>query len=311
MYWFRVQTTNNGTGSGYSPAVSATVGGRQQQVSVMTYNILQLTSDGNTVAGGTIAPWSDRGPAAAKWIKSADPDVIAIQEGWPRYKDGRQIDDLLTSLNALESRADKYTLVETNVNDMNGNYLLYKTALYRPVGTGGKWHIGSTDTIRVWGVYQELQNIASGAKFLLVGTHLTVQGGLAGDQERQAETQRLVADAKAQAALDRVPVVYAGDFNSNTFVRQHVLDGPGVVMRSNLITDARAVAQTLVNNQFDSVTDYRRAPFQYSLDIDYVWGSPGVAASDWTMTLIQQDGSIIGTIPSDHNPVTATIWYPY
>jgi endonuclease/exonuclease/phosphatase family metal-dependent hydrolase len=312
-YYFQVRAVNNATPSGYSGRVSGIVRTSQQAIKVMTYNILTLSTDGTREVGGTISPWSKRGPAEAALIKQVSPDLIAIEEGghWVGGTPGtRQVDSLRSSLAHIGlnyARARTETPYPERGAYAYGNYILYNPAKYQPVGSGWHWLIGDGHSA----AYQELRNVATGARVLFVATHLSSPAGRNGDVLRENETKSLLAQAGTKAAALGVRVVYGGDFNSNSLSKAHPLDGPGVVMRSAHIADTRFVAQTHVNERYDSMNSYRRTPLTYGVDIDYVYASPGVAVSSWGTALRLSRGSFVGTIPSDHNPVYATVRIPY
>jgi hypothetical protein len=59
------------------------------------------------------------------------------------------------------------------------------------------------------------------------------------------------------------------------------------------------------------MNEYSRTPLPYALYIDYLWAPPGIAVSHWGTALRLSGGKFVGTIPSDHNPVYATMYYPY
>jgi hypothetical protein len=42
-----------------------------------------------------------------------------------------------------------------------------------------------------------------------------------------------------------------------------------------------------------------------------VFAPPGVAVRSWAQVMDLSHGQIAGVIPSDHNPVVATLEYPY
>jgi len=54
-----------------------------------------------------------------------------------------------------------------------------------------------------------------------------------------------------------------------------------------------------------------RTPNPYSLFIDYIYAPPGVAVTSWGMAMKTSGGKMVGTIPSDHNPVWAWVRIPY
>jgi endonuclease/exonuclease/phosphatase family metal-dependent hydrolase len=268
--------------------------------------------DGTRARGGVISPWSQRRVAAASLISSVNPDVVGVQEAndWAG-KNYRQVDSLRS---ALAGVGRNYTVAHTealvtepeyraNGYLRTGNYILYKPSVYRAVGLGGSWQIGT----KVYAVYQVLQNISSGAKVLVVNTHLTQPGGRANDLARASQTRAMIA----RGASAHLPVVYVGDYNSNTNPKQYTLDGPGDTMRAAHIADARLVAQSRINPHYDSANNYMRAPFHYDLYIDYLWLSAGVSASQWGMAMRLSHGRLVGVIPSDHNPIWAQLRYSY
>jgi endonuclease/exonuclease/phosphatase family metal-dependent hydrolase len=242
-----------------------------------------------------------------------DPDVVAVQEGmsWVGSSPGvRQVDDLNHALRGLGA---DYRIAATEITypdrgwRRTDNYILYKPSVYRAYAAGGHFALGDNR----FAAYQPLQNIGTGARFLFVSAHLHAGFGLDMDEMRQREAQSLVTQVRDEAAALGVPVIYGGDFNSNTFTRQFRLDGPGVVMRNQHVNDARQVAMSRSMERYDSMNEYSRTPLAYYLHIDYLWAPPGVAVSNWGSALRLSDGRYVGTIPSDHNPVYATMYYPY
>lgn len=320
VYWFRVRAVNQHTaGSWTSPAVSMAVRTHEQSARVMTYNILINTSDGTTESGNTIANWLPyRRDAAAALIEGVDPSVIAVQEGnnWvgDPHQHVRQVDSLNDAINGGRTYTVAHTepLYGESGFVRTGDYILYKPSIYRAYAAGGHWSIDAASVTNTrWAAYQPLENIATGARFLFVCTHTIVGTGSSFDQRREDETNTLVQLATAKAAALGIPIVYAGDFNSNPVVKQHPLDGPGVVMRRAHIADARDVSPTHTNEKYDSENEYSRTPLAYSIFIDYIYAAPGVSVTSWGQALHLSGGKFVGVIPSDHNPVYAQVRYPY
>lgn len=316
-YWFRVHATTQHTASPWTAAVAMRVGTHEQITKVMTYNILTDTSDGTLEDGHRISSWlPGRRDAAAALIKSVDPDVIGIQEGnnWvgPSGDHVRQVD----SLNNAIDGGRTYTIAATETlccakgYMRTGDYILYQAGRYAAYAPGGAFSIGTSP--QRWAAYQPLENRSTHARFLFVSTHL-VAGGPSADRTREAEARALLSGvAGVQARLPQtVPVVYAGDFNSNPIAKQHPLDGPGVVMRAAHVADARDVSPTHTNEKYDSENEYNRTPLAFSIFIDYLYGGPGVSVNAWGQALRLSGGKFVGTIPSDHNPVYAVVRYPY
>jgi endonuclease/exonuclease/phosphatase family metal-dependent hydrolase len=308
-YYFEVAALNSSTPSLYTPTVSAVAMTSEQKLSVMTYNILELTADGHAEGDGTIAPWSQRIVGAVALIHKADPDVIAIQEGtaWVgKVRGPRQVDSLVDALNG------EYTLATTEVPPSQpkyfrtGDYILYKTSDYTAVGAGNHWALGGGH----FAAYQVLQDTQSGAQFLMVAPHLIVGNGAAMDQAREDETNSMLTQAAAFDQADALPIVYAGDFNTD-ITPAHAFDGPGIAMRAARVNDAYDVAQTQINTMYNSANGYFRKPPPFGDHIDYVFAPLGVAVESVRLLLNLSGGKFVGVIPSDHNPVLATLDIPW
>jgi endonuclease/exonuclease/phosphatase family metal-dependent hydrolase len=312
-YYFRIRALNDTTPSAsYSATAQATATTSEQSVSIMTYNILQATNDGTSEGGQIVAPWSQRRLAAAKLIKAADPDVIAIQEGcsWAgKVKGPRQVDTLRTALGGTYALADTEIPPSQPHYFRTGDYLLYKKADYKAIGAGGHWTLGTTGKTR-FSAYQVLENRKTGARFIAVSTHLQVGAGAKWDAHREAQTKSLLTQSRAYAKRLGLPIVYAGDFNSRP--GNHVaFDGAGIAMRADHISDAHDVAQTLSNQRYNSANGYLRTPPAFRDYIDHVYVPPGVAVTSWKLILALKHGRFVGVMPSDHNPLVATVRYPY
>jgi endonuclease/exonuclease/phosphatase family metal-dependent hydrolase len=311
-YYFRIRAKNGKTPSAYSPTIlSAPATAHEQNLRVLTYNLLQSRWDGTKEGGSTIAPWNtQRKFPAAALVKGADPDVIAIQEGQgPIRGDVLQVDTLRALLGADYSLAD----TETGDTHRSGNYVIFRDTTYRQIaGQGGHWSIGDDQ----YPAYQVLENRASGARFLFVSVHLH-QGAQSWNTKHGKEMRSLLNQAHAAAArytnlrTGDLPIIYAGDFNSYYKLAMGKFDAPGVEMRADHIADAINVAQSHSNVSYNSENGYTRTPPQNGGSIDRIAGEPGVAMHSWAELLKLSKGRFAGVIPSDHNPVTANMSFAY
>ena len=310
-YYYRIRADNNYTPSYYSAGYTkATVANSGQVVRAMTFNVLQLTSDGLSEGGQKVAPWASRRPVAAGLIKQYKPDVAAIQEAWPYTQAAvgpRQIDSLVSALGGT------YKLAQTEIPPpqrgyfRTGDYIIYNPSVLATYGAGGSWEIGDSH----YAAYQVMRNRHSGAKFLFTSIHtIPNTGSVTYDNDRQREISSFVSQAKAYAATKHVPIIYGGDFNSDTS-KLHTFDAAGRVMAASKIADARLVAQSLTNSQYDSANQYLRTPPAYNESIDHFYASPGSAIYSWRLVLNLSHGSFVGTMASDHNPLYASIVVPY
>jgi endonuclease/exonuclease/phosphatase family metal-dependent hydrolase len=307
-YYFRVEALNESTPSAYTPPVALRAQSSQQPLKVMTYNILEADLDGEHEGGNVVAPWSQREPGVVNFINSASPDVVAIQEGasWLKQVKGpRQIDGLRSALGGTYALAHTEIPPTQHYYHRTGDYILYRKDTLAAVGTGNHWSIGNGH----WAAYQILRDRSSGAKFLFVCAHLIVPRGHDNDLRREQETQRLVSQARSYASAHGVPVVYAGDFNSDQF--GHDPNGPAVAMNDLDIPNAYNVAQHRTNARFNTANQYETRPQQYYAHMDAVFAPNGVAVHSWAELLHVSHGKFVGVIPSDHNPVTVTLDIPY
>lgn len=315
-YWFRLRSMTINTPSSWSAPASAVEQSGSQVVRVMTYNVQTTDADGTTEGDGTVAPWSQRVVGAAKLVNEVQPDVVALEES-AGFTDGdcnppRQLGDKAPiQADDLAAHIGGYQVADTEVFPCGSHYfrtgvnIIYNPGTVTPVGAGGHWNVDSA-TAR-WAAYQLFHKGA--ATFLFVAVHERVGGGSAGDQSRVDETNTMIDDARSYAAAHgNAPIVYAGDFNSNSL---HPLDGPAVAMKSANHADASDVAQVLVNSKYDSANDDERTPPAFGHSIDHIYAPPGVAAYSWRLVMDLTNGKFVGVIPSDHNPLVGDVVVPF
>jgi endonuclease/exonuclease/phosphatase family metal-dependent hydrolase len=315
FYYWRVRAWNHGTTSGWSPAVSARAANHLWSVSVTTYNLLNRSEDGwMGPCGVRVASWPSRASHAVQTVLSYRPDILALQEA------GQAGGTATTQGQDVVRASGTYRMAATDLGDQHvswaGNYIAYKTSSYRPVGRGGHWMLDSRGVVGVFdAVYQEFRSQQNPAvHFLVVDTHLPADDrSLAADQLRFKETAFIVQKARALAAArGGIPVVYAGDFNSFPSADWHPFDGPQAAMRNANIASEDTVAGFQWNTRYASRNRYCITPAADAINLDYLYVSPGIAASSWGMLLnLNSSGQFTPPIPSDHNPVAGTVRIPY
>lgn len=305
-YWFRLRAVNCNITSALSTSVSAVPTTSEQSLRVATYNTSSATFDS---ALPVHAKWAQRGPAVVGLLKQANPDVVTVEEAGPVVAPGvRQVDAIKAGLGSGYATADTNFGPNPGVRQNSpytGNYVLYKTASVSPVGTGGHWDVGDDRNA----AYQLFRANSSGARFLFVGTHLWSTRGASYDVLRNAETARMVSQAKAYAAANGVSsIVYGGDMNSWPD-RYLTTDMPGIQMQNSLVSDAFEAAQSHSNAQYSSINSYLPTP-TLGGSADRIFVSGGVGVSNWGQLLNVSGGKFVGVIPSDHNPVYSDITLP-
>jgi endonuclease/exonuclease/phosphatase family metal-dependent hydrolase len=306
-YYWRVRALSGSHASHWSAAVHTVVRSAEQRVRVMQFNV---SDEGGEYVNGHLMPgWTTRRDAVVSTIRGQHPDVVAVEEaaGWVgRTRGARVADDVAARLGS------PYALARTEIPPSEphyfrtGDYIVYNSATYRAVGSGGHWVVGSA----VYAAYQLLQSRSTGASLLFVSTHLANTSGRSGDVARQQQMQRVIDHARSYAAAHgHVPVVYAGDVNSHDG-HNHAFDGPGRATRAAHISDAFKSAYRRVNVKYDSANQYSRRPPAFGRSIDRLFAQAGVGIVSWHELLRLSGGRWVGVIPSDHNAVVADMTIP-
>ncbi|HEX3705362.1 MAG TPA: endonuclease/exonuclease/phosphatase family protein [Mycobacteriales bacterium] len=310
-YFFRVRAVNTGTRSVPSNAVSDGPTAASDAITAMTYNLHE--ADISAPSGES---WSDRRSKVAAVINTAHPTVVALQEAasWiGAVKGPRQVDDLVSALGG------SYKLARTEVPPSEphyfrtADYILYDPNVVSAVGDGDHWDLGNASSgADHWAAYQEFKVTSTGAKFVFASFHLHEQNKApaSDDQIRQDQAASMLRQGSAYAARLSAPIFYAGDTNS-VVESKHKFDGPRVAMQGEHVADAFDVAQSRAGTKYDSANNFERKAPAHRKYIDGVFVPPGVGATAWKQIVDLSHGRFVGVIPSDHNPIVATIEIPY
>jgi endonuclease/exonuclease/phosphatase family metal-dependent hydrolase len=319
-YYFRVRARTHGRLSPASKAVTATISSRYSQLRVLTYNSLDASFDGDKHPGGVGAPFSKRLPKQLALLNRSKAAVIGIEEAnsclhtMPHAHCYRQIDALSAGLHA-------YRLANTTADDGDsstqdyfaGNYILFNPAQVTPVGSGGNWSTGPTQPAadNRYDAYQEFRVKATGAEFLYVVVHDLATAGHAGDKIRGKQIATTITKTRAFAQAHGIgPTLIVGDFNSYRG-EYKVHDYVGKNMRKAGLNDDVAIAQKRVNAKYDSINGMYRDPRKGHGSADHIYSTGQIGVKRWGELLHLKHGKFVGTFPSDHNPVYATVEIPY
>ncbi len=322
-YSYRILAVNNGTRSNPSVVASANESAASTStITTMTYNIREASLDGQPDGSNKGAPWDQRKGRAAALIRSASPDVIAVQEG-ASFVDGssteRQADSLVSALGS------PYKLARTEIPPTEphyfrtGDYIIYNSTTMHaddPAGTSSAdvryWDLGQSSLGKQhWAAYQEFTDRASNSRFLFVAFHLVQVNNnpSADDAARQRQTESLLAQSETFNTGPDLPIVYAGDTNS-AVESSHPNDGPRVAMRARLVSDAFDVAASRHHTKFNTGNQYFSKPPASRVYLDAIFAAPGVGVASWDELLKLSHGKFVLPIPSDHNPVVAKVVIP-
>jgi endonuclease/exonuclease/phosphatase family metal-dependent hydrolase len=315
-YQLRVRVVEKGSAkalSDFSDTWSAaTKTASSAGISVVSYNVRKPTGSPG---------WGDRRALVAASIKAQSPDVVALQEATPVSVsvDGKKVRQYTDVLNLLGSKYDYVSSANTS-----GSRLAYDTTRLSLVKAGTKIlaKLGSSRRYAVWAI---LKDKLTDKSVFVINTHLEP-----GSNKSSKHNNVRIKQAKQVLALISAnsggrPVVVTGDMNSSRSAKPN--NGPYIkYMNAGLIdpldnasgswiSGEHAIAENRVDAEYNSYNAYastaRRTPFPIGTNVDYILVSKGVRVSLWrTVVNVNTAGQFVGTIPSDHNLVTATVHLP-
>lgn len=290
--------------------------------------------------------WSGRRAAVVANIKAQLPDVMGVQEasqGWlkddPRPGGVSQFEDLQERLQAAGAN---YQLANNKRNNCvkdttptgcvyadkgasQGTKLFYNASKVSLVSQGSLALpvIRATDNPRylAWGIFTQK---STNKKFFVGDTHLEPGGGTDLQDLRTRQTQAITAEVKKRNPSN-FPVLLTGDLNSHkwtapTNAPYDVLTAAGYIdplgnTYASDLPSGTATAEKTVGANYDSFNAFNRLAnarnsWGNGTYLDYIFTSK-MRVVEWrTVVNVDSSGNFIGTIPSDHNMVKATVQLP-
>ena len=281
------------------------------------------------------------GAATSSNAATAPPDVIALQEANQSYREysarcTNQMIDLRNRLNAAGGH--RYEATSLNPSSSVGTRILFDTTRLR-LERAGSLLLASAATTHphlAWAVFQARD---SGQRFFFGSIHLVPNETADSNAVRDAEWDRLIAVLADPALTQGLPVVLGGDFNSSrsgsgsntgafTHLPQMATAGvPDLLLGNNpkyadpdlKVADAQPAsinANCMSHNGF-LVAQRCSEPTLVGQQIDYLFGSKELTVKSWEQVLdvdppanVDAPHSWLGTIPSDHNLIRATVTLP-
>lgn len=279
---------------------------------VMTYNLCSEVCD---TSGTTRSSWAaERQLPAVESMVAANPDIIATQEagklsivpeGYTQavYKSAKRLFFRTSRFDIATDTLPPVVEAEKPLADKNGC-----TATYGWGRPTGYIFLGRHSKGCRYAVWAELVEKGTGKSFFMVDVH-TVSGETAeATESRRVEMETLIQNVKL-ANTKRLPVIYAGDFNSHKNSYKDVVKS---VMNSKKFYDSYDLARTLTNQHLNSYNDFKVSPrigYQWGNHIDKVWIDPWQGRVDsWrNAAMLDAAGRMVQPIPSDHSPVVVDL----
>lgn len=286
-------------------------------------------------------PWTQRRAAVVSTIRSQDLDVLGIQEASQGKLKGvggehglSQFEDLLARLGspwkmtntARYNCANKFSPSGCDVTERGaslGTRILYNSDRVAVIDSGSKLLPETNEKgTRHFVTWAHLQQVDTGIEFIVSNAHFTAYPENHALRTRQAE---FALAEVLRHNREELPLIALGDWNSGRAEPggngpYDVYTGAGLVdplgAKPGLTTTApTATVEKRISTWLNSFNGWQRhAPGNQGWVngnyYDYILTSP-MRVSEWaTVANLDSGGNIIGTIPSDHNLVRATLWLP-
>ena len=267
---------------------------------VMTYNLCSQKCSG----------WSGRQPAALARIQTYSPDVLAAQEAI--YLDvpaemGYAL-AIEKSSKRLLYKTSRFTLAApaTTVPAKPAKTAQGCDATW-PQSTKGYVLLGYHGGGCRYAVWAVLVDKQTGDRTVFVDVHTVSGDNETAATQRTAEITTLTQHL-AEINPGNLPVVYAGDFNSN---RSRSNDGLASVFHRQGYYDGYDLAMKLVRQHFNSYNGYDVVPrisYKWGDHVDHVWIRPDEGrVLSWVNGAWLSGGRMVTPIPSDHSPVITDV----
>lgn len=347
-YYFRVRVLGptGAAASKYSKVVSGRTAtpadAAAKPLQVASFNVRNATLDSGTHS------WANRRTAVAGQIKAKGIDIVGLQEAeYTRITvDGasvHQYEDLLHLLGGGYRITSGLSVADGcgEATESDDSQCSGKTAA-SPGYSAGIRIIYNSETVSlvrrgsvrltddgaprfaVWAIFRQL---STGRSLFFITAHLEdrykVDPSLAYFSLRKTQASQ-VLDA-ISANNPGLPVVLTGDMNSHKW--RDPANAPYDIYRAAGLVDplgntyksrtaVKPTTEVRVHTEFDSWNDFQASPDQHGwingINVDYVMVSRSVTTLEYE-TVVNIDpatGKFVGTVPSDHNMLRASILVP-
>ncbi len=268
------------------------------------------------------ASWASRRSAVVATIKDQDPDVLGVQEASQGRiaGGGSQYMDLVNRLGA------PYEITDANRGASLAVRIIYNSERVELLEKGSSFlPKGASRRAATWAIFRQK---ATGEKFFFLSTHFEPKNDKKGSRTNYNTRRRqanAVVDIIRRNNPDDLPVIAVGDYNSTKWERPS--NGPYDIMEAAgyldpLGNDYRsrrsapsAFVEKRINTSYASYNMYNRKARNFPGQLtgsnpDYIFVTPMRVSEYESVVNLDSSGRWVGTIPSDHNMIRATVWLP-
>ncbi|MCW2831645.1 MAG: hypothetical protein JWP31_2337 [Aeromicrobium sp.] len=275
-YWIRYRPVNATHRGELSKAVAFTTRPSATTFRLATWN----------VCSESCSNYAGRAPAGAQLFNDSKVDIFALQESG-----GERVGAVTNQI--WSGGAQRFVRA---TGGMKTRYIFYRPALFEQLG-GGSFVISDNK----WATWAHMKLRSTGREFFVVNIHL--KNARKNDARRGLEMQRALA-GMAQLNPRKLPIVYAGDFNSGLHREQ---DSPGRVIRAAGLIDTVTVAAKVVNGRVNTIHDVGPAIPASGVQIDHIYTDGQFAVLEWNQLIRASGGRYVKPYVSDHNALSAVL----
>lgn len=274
--------------------------------------------NGTIKAGG--GNWTKRRHAVADTVAGQHVAVLGLQEAtWNigGYPSGQYAD-----LAHLLGKSWKSTTYVGNAGP-EGTRILYDSDEVTMLRQGYQKLAGShANNNWRYVSWAEFRQLSTGKRFFFANTHFLQKQNKHDYNSRVSGARQLVKIVE-RYNTENLPTIIVGDFNSHKFrnpenAPYNIITRAGYIDPLDNIDDwrggPRGIAEKRINaNMFTINLFHRKAMkgnYSTGVMVDQIFVTP-MRVSEWeTVVKVDSAGRFIGTIPSDHNMIRATVYLP-
>ncbi len=266
-------------------------------------------------SGAHLPKWEKRRDAVAERINAEAPDVLGLEElahSRVRGSGTPQVNDLMNRLAAQYATTTCGTrnspVCTTARNEV---HIVYNTRTIEVLDSGLlKLPTSKGAGVRRWMAWAVLKQKSTGKRFVFGAIHLRVGSKWASLRVRQAKA---AVEVLRSHGMGNLPAVLVGDFNSNRHAPggnppYRVMTGSGLVDPLGRGVGGKDIVEKEVHTKYNSYNRYSRRPPHSGTNIDYIFTTPMRVSEYEVCVRLDSSGRVVGTIPSDHHMLKATVW---